>query len=119
MPGSNRCAEPTRSPGERYTTQSYGRAVGYGCQKAWPHPELSKIQRAKLTADQKAELRHWHAEHRWSPNQLRHAAATRIRSVAGLEMARAVLGHTTMAVTETYYAEADVAKAAELMAKIG
>jgi hypothetical protein len=34
-------------------------------------------------------------------------------------MARVILGHSTMAVTETYYAEADLGKAAKLMAKIG
>ena len=34
-------------------------------------------------------------------------------------MARVILGHSTMVVTETYYAEADLGKAAKLMAKIG
>ncbi len=118
-PGSNKKADPLRHPTERYRTSTYARAIAYGCEAAWPHPELSKIKKDKLTDEQRAELRRWNAEHRWSPNQLRHAAATRIRKVANLEMARVVLGHSTMAVTETYYAEADLKKAAKLMAKIG
>jgi integrase len=118
-PGSNRRADPAKKPGDHYTTTSYGRAIAYGCEAAWPHPELSKLKRAALTDEQKEELRHWNTEHRWSPNQLRHAAATRIRRVAGLEMARAVLGHSTMAVTEAFYAEVDIAKVSKIMAKIG
>ena len=118
-PGTNKQEKPRRQPGERFKTSTYARAIAYGCQAAWPHPELSKIKRSKLSEEQKAELRKWNAEHRWSPNQIRHAAATRIRKFAGLEMARVVLGHSTMAVTETYYAEADLGKAAKVMAKIG
>jgi hypothetical protein len=34
-------------------------------------------------------------------------------------MARAILGHSTIAVTEAYYAEADMQKAAEVMTEIG
>ena len=119
VPKSNRQDKPKRQPGSRYKTPTYARAIAYGCEAAWPHPELSKIQRSDLTKEQKAELLQWNAEHRWAPNQIRHAAGTRIRKIAGLEMSRVVLGHSTMAVTETYYAEADLEKASELMAKIG
>lgn len=118
-PGSNRRAKPARKPRDHYTTQSYGRSIAYGCEAAWPHPELSRLRKSKLSDSQKQELREWNTRHRWSPNQLRHAAATRIRSVAGLEMARAILGHSTIAVTEAYYAEADMQKAAEVMTEIG
>jgi integrase len=117
--GTNRRQQPAKEPGGRYTPRSYGRAIAYGCERAWPHVELSRIKRGQLTPEQKAQLRRWNGEHRWTPNQIRHAAATRIRKVAGLEMARVILGHSTMAVTETYYAEADLGKAARLMAKIG
>lgn len=44
----------------------------------------------------------------WSPNQLRHTCATRIRKRYGREAARIVLGHSgnTGAVTDTYTSEA-------------
>jgi len=54
----------------------------------------------------------------WSPNQIRHAAATRIRKERGLEAARAVLGHASAAVTEVY-AEIDTRAAAAVMAELG
>jgi integrase len=54
----------------------------------------------------------------WSPNQLRHAAATRIRRELGLEAARAVLGHSSAQVTEIY-AELDQSKAADAMKRLG
>ena len=46
---------------------------------------------------------------------LRHAKATQIRREAGLDAARAVLGHRTPVVTDVY-AELDETKAAEIMA---
>ena len=55
---------------------------------------------------------------RWSPNQLRHNAATRLRKEFGLEAARTVLGHRTPVVTEIY-AEIDQSKAADIMRRIG
>ncbi len=54
----------------------------------------------------------------WSPNQLRHSAATRIRKVKGLEAARTVLGHASASVTEVY-AEIDARLAAQVMADLG
>lgn len=56
-----------RQPGDVYTSTSYARAITDAC---------------KLN-----DLPHW------SPNQLRHAAATQLRKEAGLEGAWAVLGH--------------------------
>jgi integrase len=38
----------------------------------------------------------------WHPNQLRHAAATRVRQVAGVELAKCLLGHTSIRTTEIY-----------------
>jgi len=55
---------------------------------------------------------------RWTPHQLRHAAATRIRREYGLEAARAMLGHRSSAVTEIY-AEADAGKVLEIAAEVG
>ena len=55
---------------------------------------------------------------RWSPHKLRHCCATRLRREFGLDTARAVLGHTSPAVTEIY-AELDERKASLAMAEIG
>lgn len=54
----------------------------------------------------------------WHPHQLRHNKATEIRREAGLDAARVVLGHRSPQITETY-AEIDVNKAAEVMARLG
>ena len=84
--------KPRRQPGARYRVSSYRQAVIKACQKAGV-PE-------------------------WHPHQLRHAKATEIRREAGLDAARAVLGHRSTATTEVY-AEIDAGKAAEVMAKLG
>jgi integrase len=83
---------PREAPGERYDSCSYCRAIAYGCKRA----EVPK----------------------WHPHQLRHNAATRLRKEFGLDTARAVLGHSSTAVTEIY-AELDAAKAAEAMERVG
>jgi len=54
----------------------------------------------------------------WSPNQLRHSAATRIRARFGLEAAQVVLGHANADVTEIY-AERDRQKAIEVALALG
>jgi integrase len=54
----------------------------------------------------------------WSPNRLRHTAATEIRRRFGLEAAQVTLGHATADVSQIY-AERDWSLAAEVMRKIG
>ncbi|MBI3817442.1 MAG: tyrosine-type recombinase/integrase [Planctomycetes bacterium] len=54
----------------------------------------------------------------WSPNQLRHSAATRIRKQYGLEFARILLGHASATTTEIY-AEVDKQKAIEIAEECG
>jgi integrase len=54
----------------------------------------------------------------WSPNQLRHNAATRLRREFGLDVAQVCLGHSTADVTQVY-AELDLAKAQAAMLRIG
>ena len=54
----------------------------------------------------------------WAPGQLRHGAATRLASDFGPEVARVVLGHTTIGTTAGYI-DPDVLKAAEIMKKAG
>lgn len=85
-------AKPIRAPKGSYTRGAYANA----------------IRRACLASG----VLHWH------PNQLRHAAATKLRKQFGLEVARAALGHRS-AVTTERYAELDVDRVAEVMREVG
>lgn len=105
---NRRKALPQRAPGDRYTPNSYARAIAKACAKAYPPAK-------NLKGDARVQ---WVREHRWSPNRLRHNAATFLRKEFGIEAARVVLGHASSAVTEVY-AELDLAKAADIMAKVG
>ena len=92
-PGTNRERKPKRSAGEQCKTHSYRRAIHRACDVAFPAPEpLCRRDDEslgqwldRLTVMQKAELKKWHSEHRWSPNRLRHSAGTEIRKRFGLE----------------------------------
>jgi integrase len=118
----NRCKRhPLRKPGDRYTVASYGRAITRACGLAFPFPypeSLSRDELKRWREDHKQELKQWRMDHHWHPHQLRHNKATEIRRVAGLDAARAVLGHRTPAITEVY-AELDMSKAAEVMERLG
>ncbi|MGI9429906.1 MAG: tyrosine-type recombinase/integrase [Bythopirellula sp.] len=106
--GSNRKRKPKRTPGEQYTTGSYGRAIRRGCLKAFPIPDTLSNHEREL----------WIAKHCWSPNRLRHTTATQIRREFGLEAAQVILGHSKADVTQTY-AERDIAKGMEVARRIG
>lgn len=82
-----------RTIGEHYTAGSYRRAVHRACDKAQVD--------------------------RWSPNQLRHNAATRLRREHGLEKAALMLGHSEATVTAKHYAERDRGALEAIVAKIG
>ncbi len=99
---------PKKAPGDHYKTSSYEHAIHRGCDKAFPPPEGATEQ----------ERQQRRKDHRWTPNQLRHNAATFLRKEFGIEAARVVLGHASSAVTEVY-AELDMTKAADIMAKVG
>lgn len=90
--GSNVARKPRKKPGEFYTTDSYAQAIKYACIRG-------KLQE-------------------WSPNQLRHTAATEIRKNFGLEAAQVILGHAAADVTQVY-AERDALKAVEVIRQIG
>ena len=70
-PGSNGNDEPERSAGQRYTADTYRRAVARACDQAFPRPEpLAKQEgeteaqwEKRLTKEQKIELRAWHNTH--------------------------------------------------------
>ena len=99
---NRRRRKPKTTPGVKYAQDSYRQAIEHGIAKA--NREIRKTGGV--------EIPHWH------PNQLRHNAATRLRREFGLDVARAVLGHSSPAVTEIY-AELDWAKAVEAMERIG
>ena len=61
--------------------------------KSTPEPEKSRRQSAAAM---------WRSEFVWTPNRLRHSAATRIREQFGLEAASVTLGHARMNQTEIY-----------------
>lgn len=96
----------TRSKVRRkYDRRVYTQAIYRACDRAFPHPVISQIKTSrtvKLTAEQKGEVKEWRRKHRWSPLQLRHTAATRIRRDKGLEASQAVLGHARADVTQVY-----------------
>ena len=54
----------------------------------------------------------------WSPNQLRHAAATAVRARFGVEAARTTLGHADLSTT-LIYAERDLELAVRVALELG
>jgi len=110
-PGSNRRRKPRRSPGDQYETHSYYYAVRRAVEKA-NAAAVKAAQDAGTDPDEAPRLPVW------TPNQLRHTAATEIRRAFGLEAVQAVLGHKNMTVSEVY-AEKNQALAAEVARKIG
>jgi len=89
---SQRKRNPKRAPGSRYATHAYDQAIARACKRAGiPN---------------------------WAPNQLRHNAATRIRAAYGVEAARIILGHSSVATSEIY-AEIDQERAGEIVGELG
>ena len=74
--------------------------------------------RQRLGDVQWAELQAFRRENHFTPNQLRHTAATWLRAEIGIDAARTVLGHTSASTTEIY-AEQDERSAIEAMAAYG
>ncbi|NLS97961.1 MAG: site-specific integrase [Planctomycetaceae bacterium] len=107
-PGTNRTAHPERKPGILYTQDTYRRAI---------HKAIGRInaQRRKAAKEdgEDPELLPL-----WSPNRLRHTAATEIRRAFGLEAAQVTLGHAKADVTQIY-AERDSTLAREVAKRIG
>jgi integrase len=107
-------AAPARAPGKHYTRHSYARAVARACLKADAEARRQAVEAGMPAAEAAGRVfvPHWH------PHQLRHSCATKLRREFGLDAARTVLGHQSPAVT-ALYAEADMAKATEVMGKRG
>lgn len=101
-----RADTPRRTPGERYTTASYGYAIRRAVKKA-------NERRARLAGGGQFDL-----VPKWHPNQLRHLRATEARMAFGLEAAQVVLGHAKADVTQIY-AERNANLAAAVALAIG
>lgn len=100
--------EPAKAPGDSYTVLSYGRAIRNACRRA---DRQAHKENPEVAADT-VLIPSWH------PHQLRHNAATELRREFGIETARAVLGHSSIATSELY-AEFDHSKARDAIARIG
>jgi integrase len=85
--------KPKRTAGDYYRRDSYARAITRAC-------ELAKI------------------ENKWSPNRLRHNAATELRKQFGIDVVRTILGHSSVDTTQVY-AEIDYESARAAMEKAG
>jgi integrase len=126
VPGSNCKENPRRKKGDVYTRTSYYKAITRGVEAACPPPahlarqpgESKLAWQKRLTKKQKTELKSWYKQFHWHPHQLRHNAATFLRKEFGLEIARIILGHRSMAMAEVY-AEADQEKALEVIGRVG
>ena len=97
-----RVERPDRIVGEVYTADAFRKAV----------------QRAVTAANRERKAKGLDPIQSWSPYQLRHAAATRIRKDHGIEAARVLLGHSSATMTEVY-AEADMLAAAKVVEAAG
>jgi integrase len=93
-------AKPKRAKKDRYTVDSYRRAIEYG------------IKAANKDRKEDAQIGHWY------PLQLRHTRATEVRRLFGLEAAQVSLGHARADVTEVY-AEKNLELATKIAAETG
>lgn len=84
--------EPKKTPGDKYSTGSYYKAVQKACKKAGVQP--------------------------WGTHQIRHARGTIVREKFGLEGAQVALDHSHARVTEIY-AEKNETLAREIAEKMG
>ncbi len=82
-----------RAPADRYTTGTYRRAIERACEKAGVPV--------------------------FTPHQLRHLAATTARAEFGVDVARALCGHSLASVTEIYSGEVDKKLAMQAARKLG
>ncbi len=111
-PGSNCKRRPKREPQERYTSDSYRRAITRGCDLADKAAKKAANESGQATDSEKRIIPQWH------PHQLRHNFGTRVRREYGIETARILLGHHSVPMAELY-SEVDRGRAREIMSKIG
>jgi len=112
--------------GTAYTVSGHRQAVERACDRAFPPPaplaqrqdETAAAWRARLSDEQREELKTRQKERRWHPNQIRHTFATEARRLFGLEGAQVALGHSKADTTQIY-AERDNALSAKVASQIG
>jgi integrase len=92
----------SRRWGDSYSERAYAHAIRWGVIK----------HNARAQAEGRPQIPHW------SPLQLRHTAATRIRQEYGLEAAQVALGHAQADVTQIY-AETNQDRARDVFARMG
>lgn len=115
-------SRPKWSPRDRYDSRSYGTAIRRACERAFGMPkELRNVSMQLPTArreELKEQAKAWRQANCWSPNQLRHSAATDIRREFGIEAAQNALGHSSPDVT-LVYAERSLDQVREVMERLG
>lgn len=101
-----------RRMGDRFSSASYRRAIHRACDVVFPVPD-------HITSPD--DIAQWRKQHRWSPNQLRHAALGRIRDEHGDRAAQIIGGHTNPRTTERYGAAhtAEARQAIEIARQTG
>jgi integrase len=134
-PGTNRKLRPHLEPQGKFTVDSYRRAIERACDQAFPPPAALDRQRvpggrssrletnsewqARLGVEGWKALSEWMRAHRWSPNRLRHNAATALRHQFGIDVAQTVLGHRLGSRVTELYAERDLARAQSAIREAG
>ena len=103
-----RLRQRKRPPSDQYDVATYRRAIKRAVGR------INEARRAESTAAGVDPV----LMPAWHPHQLRHNAATNLRKQFGAEMARIILGHHSLKMTEVY-AERDLAAARQVMGRVG
>lgn len=108
----DRCKpDPEKFVGDRYDANSYRHAIEYAVAAA--NRTVAKVAETEgREVNENDLIPHWHL------HQMRHTAATIIRRETGLDAARAILGHRSLDITDTY-AELDQGLAVATAKKLG
>lgn len=96
-----------RAPRDAYDTATYGRAVKWAIKRA----NKARIKRFK-------NFKCYALIENFSPGQIRHTFATKVRAKSGLEAAQALLGHSSADTTQIY-AEKNIGLAKKIAQEIG
>ena len=106
--GTNIKINPRKKPGVKYDSCSYAKAVKSVIKAA----NKAILIEAKTSGQEAQQIPHW------TPYQLRHTSATKVRREMGYESAGASLGHTNMSAT-AIYAERNQGLADEAAKRLG
>jgi integrase len=116
-----------KQPGERYTRESYTRAIATAALRADQAARQAAEdaaaaadgrQPARVPLKLRAERQGERLVPHWCPLQLRHNHATEVRRRYGLEAAQVMLGHSRADVTQVY-AERDLSLAERIAGECG